>query len=240
MLDWAGERASGWRWFRARARRMRDLYDLVRADHVVGLFRTWGFRSAEDAGAFDPPDEPAQIAQGREILEMLRDEIAPARLVAEDLGVIPPWVRETLRELDTPGYKIFRWEHDEDGQLVPPSAYPECSLAATGTHDTDTLVAWWRTASPEERARACAALEVVEPAPETSLDEATRLAMLERLWASPSRYVVVPLQDLFGWEERVNVPATVGGANWRWRLPFRIADLPRDERIAALVRGARR
>ena len=240
MFDWPAQRASDWRWLRARTRRMRELYDVVRVDHVVGLFRTYGFRDDDEPGAFDPAEEDEQVAQGREILELMRDEVAPARLVAEDLGSIPPFVRETLRDLDVPGYAVFRWQTDEDENLLPPSAYPECSLATTGTHDTDVLVTWWRAADPEERTCAVAAIGLSHEPEGGELSEETRLAILEALWASPSRYVVLPIQDLFGWAERVNVPATVGGTNWRWRLPTAIADLPRDPRLATLVRRAKR
>ena len=239
MFAWEAQRASGFAFQRSRARRMRELYDVVRVDHVVGLFRTYGFRGADDEGAFDPVDEDRQIAQGREILELLRDELAPARLVAEDLGVIPKWVRETLRALDIPGYRIFRWEI-EDEKVVPPSTYPECSLATTGTHDTDTLVSWWLLAEPEERERSLEGLGLQRALAAGPLDESTRFEILDRLWRSPSRYVVLPIQDLFGWQERVNVPATVGGANWRWRLPMPIAELPYEERILELVRRAKR
>jgi 4-alpha-glucanotransferase len=32
--------------------------------------------------------------------------------------------------------------------------------------------------------------------------------------------VIAPVQDLFGWDSRVNIPGTVSDANWKWRLPF--------------------
>jgi len=37
--------------------------------------------------------------------------------------------------------------------------------------------------------------------------------------------VLLPLQDVFGWRERINVPGTVGSGNWTWRLPFPVGDL---------------
>ena len=32
----------------------------------------------------------------------------------------------------------------------------------------------------------------------------------------------MPMQDLFGWRDRINTPATVGPHNWTWRLPWPI------------------
>jgi 4-alpha-glucanotransferase len=31
--------------------------------------------------------------------------------------------------------------------------------------------------------------------------------------------VMVPLQDVFGWDARINTPATVNDSNWTWRVP---------------------
>ncbi|MGH7336522.1 MAG: 4-alpha-glucanotransferase, partial [Myxococcota bacterium] len=59
MIRWKRLRAEGWSWFRARFRRLADLYDLYRIDHVVGLFRTWNFRG-EALGGFEPARVGAQ------------------------------------------------------------------------------------------------------------------------------------------------------------------------------------
>ena len=48
---------------------------------------------------------------------------------------------------------------------------------------------------------------------------AVRDAVLRGLLASTSRYVMFPLQDVFGWDARINTPATVNDANWTWRVP---------------------
>ena len=37
--------------------------------------------------------------------------------------------------------------------------------------------------------------------------------------------MLLPIQDIFGWRDRVNVPGTVGTENWTWRLPFPVGDL---------------
>ena len=59
-----------------------------------------------------------------------------ARIIAEDLGVVPDFVRESLDALGIPGYKVFRWERDWDvpRPAVPrPAAYPR----AVGRDDRD-------------------------------------------------------------------------------------------------------
>ena len=241
MYRWQAMRESSWSWLRRRVRRMAELYDVFRVDHVVGLFRTFAFRD-DDPQGFEPADEPAQIEQGREILEIMKAEAAPAAIVAEDLGLIPKFVPQTLAALGIPGYEVLRWERTEgpDGKLIDPLDYPECSIATTGTHDTDSLVEWWQTLPPAERH---GVVEAVGAPPETCREELSdelRLAILARLYRSPSRYVVPTLQDLFGWPERINTPGTIGGDNWTYRLPAPIADLARDERLRRELKSFRR
>jgi 4-alpha-glucanotransferase len=34
------------------------------------------------------------------------------------------------------------------------------------------------------------------------------------------------VQDVFGWPDRINTPATVGEENWTWRLPWPVDQWP--------------
>ena len=228
MYRWVEMRRRGWRWMRARARRTAELYDLFRVDHVVGLFRTFWF-DGEIPRGFDPSSEAEQIAQGREILRLLVEEARPASVVAEDLGTIPPFVLETLVELDIPGYKVLRWQRDE-ADFIDPATYPECSIATTGTHDTESLAEWWESLELPEQL-ALTGPSVISEAEELTRPE--RLVILDRLYRSPSRYAILPIQDLFGWRERINVPATVGGGNWVYRLPAPLERLRAEAAVAA-------
>ncbi|MGH7822310.1 MAG: 4-alpha-glucanotransferase, partial [Candidatus Binatia bacterium] len=181
MIRWKRLRADGWAWFRLRFRRLSDLYDLYRIDHVVGLFRTYNFR-ADGAGRFDPQTMAAQRAQGREILEVALAESGAGSIVAEDLGMVPDFVRECMSELDVPGYKVLRWER-AGGEFVDPRDYAECSIATTGTHDNDTLVAWWRELPRAERTALLRLLgETAEDEPPAELGTERRERLLARLY----------------------------------------------------------
>jgi 4-alpha-glucanotransferase len=224
---WPEIAAGGFRWLAARARRYAALYDGYRVDHLVGFFRTY-VRETDGRAAFVPATEPDQIAQGVRVLEVLS---APgARLTAEDLGVIPEFVRDTLRRLEIPGYKVLRWERewDEAGQpFRDPAEYPRCSVATSGTHDTETLAEWWDSAPAEER-HAVASIVCMNPPgcnPDEPFTPATRDAILQVLFASAADVVLLPIQDVFGWRDRVNTPAVISEDNWTWRLPWPVEDL---------------
>jgi 4-alpha-glucanotransferase len=240
--NWQHMRASNFEFLRRRVRRARELYDVLRIDHVVGLYRTYNYLLDDTVGGeFDPPAEAAQKTQGEEILRIVVEEAGPMQIVAEDLGVIPDFVRETLASFGIPGYKVMRWEkahteNSDDASFVDPANYPRVSLATTGTHDTDTLVEWWATLSEGERSRLMAAVNRA-PTDRTDavLDETRLDAILEWIYASPAQLVVTPIQDLFGWNARINVPGTTADGNWSWRLPFDLETGMEDLRVRERV-----
>lgn len=244
---WEVIAAGGYAWHRQRARRMAALFDGVRVDHVIGLFRTYG-RPASGDPFFTPAAEPDQIAQGRALMQMLAE--SGLVLIAEDLGVTPDFVRDALASLGIPGCKVMRWErdwHTDGAPFFPPESYAVRSAAMTGTHDTEPLSTWWSTTSDEERA---ACMQIIEtgddgrryaqgvPPPAWSADLRDRL--LRAAYRSGSSELFLPFQDLFGWADRVNVPGTVGPHNWTWCLPWpveRLDDQPETRARAAFLRN---
>lgn len=214
---------SDYTWIRQRARRMAALFDGYRVDHLVGLYRTYG-RPKQGESFFTPAREADQVRQGEQILRILVE--SGATVIAEDLGVVPDFVRASLARLGVPGCKVLRWErawHDPGRPFVDPARYPAVSVAMTGTHDTETMAAWWDAAPREERA-ALLALPSVGAAGLVDHDapwhDALRDAVLELVWHAGSAELLVPVQDLFGWRDRINTPGTVSDGNWSWRLPW--------------------
>ena len=47
-----------------------------------------------------------------------------------------------------------------------------------------------------------------------------RDALLETLFASGSNLLLLPMSDVFGWRDRINIPAKVDADNWTFRLPW--------------------
>ena len=112
-------------WIRDRAARNAALFDGYRIDHVVGFYRTFVIPAGGGEPAFDPLEEPAQLAQGERVLGAFL--ASGARIIAEDLGVVPDFVRASLRRLGIPGYKVLRWEREWDAPGHPftdPGEYP--------------------------------------------------------------------------------------------------------------------
>jgi 4-alpha-glucanotransferase len=230
VYRWADMEAAGHVWMTARAGRMADLYGLYRVDHVVGLYRTYYFPNDGSPAAFVPSEEPAQIANGERMLALFSER---ARVIAEDLGVVPDFIRRSLDELAVPGYRVQRWEREWKLPGQPfrdPSRWPSVSVATTGTHDTDSLADWYESLNEGDRRQLLAIpglASLRERAP-ARFDDSVRDALLELLFASGSDLLLLPFQDLFGHRERVNVPGTVNDQNWTYRIPATLAQLVAD------------
>ncbi len=214
-------------WLRRRAHRAAELYDGFRVDHLVGFYRTY-VRERDGRAAFVPPDEPSQTTQGERLLELFR--ACGAEIVAEDLGSVPEFVRESMARLSVPGYKVLRWERfwDEPGKpFRDPATYPAVSVATSSTHDTETLAEWWDTATPAERAAIVAIPSLRDSGcdPGVEFCDVIRDALLQALCGAGSNLVLLPVQDIFGWRDRINTPAVVDEVNWTWRLPWPVDQL---------------
>ena len=243
VYRWDVMERGGFEWLTSRARRNADLFDGYRVDHLVGFFRTF-FREPGGASGFTPAEEPEQIALGEHVLRVFL--ASGATIVAEDLGVVPDFVRAAMGRLGVPGCKVFRWERHWDRPSQPfvdTAEYPVRSMATTGTHDTEPMVTWWREATVEERA-AVMSLPLVRERMGESVEsaeptDAVREALLEAVYASRSELVIVPVQDAFGWADRINTPAVVDDVNWTWRLPWAVEQMshePVAQRVSALLR----
>jgi len=222
-FDFPAMEHTEWKWLRSRAGQSATYYDLRRVDHAVGYFRQWIRDQTTPTGRFVPQDEPAQAALGDLLFRILA---TGAGILAEDLGVIPPFVRQTLQRQGIPGYRVLRWERD--GTVFrDPSTFPAVSLATTGTHDTETLREWWETTSDAERlavAGAYPAFAALRPPPATFTEEVHR-ALLETAETSASDLCILPWQDVFGLPDRINLPGTVQDANWSYRMAQPVEEL---------------
>ena len=220
---WARMAERDFEWLRQRARRNAALYGGYRVDHLVGFYRTYIRPLDGSAPYFDPAAPADQVALGERLLPLLAG--TGARVTVEDLGTVPPFVRESVRRLGLSGYRVLRWEREwaREGQpFLDPADYPAASVAMSGTHDTEPLAVWWESATPEDR-RALGAVPSVRLRGGGAADWTGREltapvldALLEALYASGSDLVILPIQDLFGWRDRVNEPATVGDRNWTY------------------------
>lgn len=148
--NWGYIEADEFIYIKEKLRYAENFYDILRIDHVVGLFRIWSIPYNEPMenqglnGSFDPADEGLWGVQGRKLLSVLKEN-TDMILCAEDLGIIPKVCRDTLEDMNIPGNDVQRWTKDWQTKhdFLEPGEYRKMSVAMLSTHDTTNWSAWW-------------------------------------------------------------------------------------------------
>ena len=148
--NWERVAGDGYRYLKEKLRYAGEFYDILRIDHVVGLFRIWSIPYNEPPenqglnGFFDPREEHRWGEHGRKILTVILNN-TDMLVCAEDLGVIPKVCTDTLKESGIPGNDVQRWVKDYKlkHDFLPPQEYRALSVAMLSTHDTTNWPAWW-------------------------------------------------------------------------------------------------
>jgi 4-alpha-glucanotransferase len=146
---------------------------------------------------------------------MVKNEFPGLFVIAEALGDLSEAAKSLVTDSGFPGMKVLQFAFSGDpGNPYLPHAIPKNSVCYTGTHDNNTLVGWLRSAPPEERKFAMEYLGL-------SRFEDLPGAILAQALASNADTAIIPMQDWLGLgaEARLNKPSTVGGRNWKWRVP---------------------
>lgn len=148
--NWERIAEDGYAYLKEKLKFAENFYDILRIDHVVGLFRIWSISCQEPMenkglhGFFDPKEENKWGEQGRKILSVMLEN-SNMLLCAEDLGIIPKVCTQTLKEFGIPGNDVQRWVKDWQisHDFLPPDEYRAISVAMLSTHDTTNWAAWW-------------------------------------------------------------------------------------------------
>jgi 4-alpha-glucanotransferase len=216
----------------------------IRLDHVLGLKRLFVIphgMKPQDGTYVQMPFEPLLAVVTQESDD--RDCI----VIGEDLGTVPEGFRQTLSDWGIWSYRVMMFERAADGSFLPPEHYAPTSLVTFNTHDLPTFAGWITGYDLEtkrrlgldpgeddsDRAKALDALRSALAA--RGLEETDFASVLKYLAATPSRLLVVPMEDALGLKDQPNVPGTVDEhPNWRLRLPVLLEDLPADARLRAV------
>jgi len=212
VYRWDVLRGNKYSWWVQRMERNLTLCDVLRIDHFRGLVAYWEVVATENTAINGKWIE----APAMDFLDHLMRKFPFLPIVAEDLGIITPDVREVMLNFDLPGMKVLLFAFGEDLPTNPyiPHNLPRNCVAYTGTHDNNTIRGWFEGDEvPEDKKRLLRYLGRDVPMEELHW-ELIRLLMM-----SAANTVIFPMQDILGLggEARMNRPATLEG-NWEWRL----------------------
>jgi len=219
----------------------------LRIDHILGLRRLWVIPAGAEPQHGAYLDYPLE-----DLLRLicLEAERARAVIIGEDLGTVPPGLREALAERGILGMRVLLFEQ-YDGQFLAPAHWPRDALATSTTHDLPTLEGWqkgrdidWReqvgqrsreTAAEERNTRQHESFALRRAlgesgiAPDPVLDGA-----IELLGSTPAPLVLLPLEDALGCVEQPNLPGPGDThPNWRRRFERNAGDLLDDPAVRA-------
>lgn len=207
LYDWKAMRKEKYAWWIARMRANLRMTDLVRLDHFRGFAGYW----AVPASAEDATTGTWEKGPGKALFTAIRKELGDLPIVAEDLGTITQDVEALRDAIRIPGMRVLQFAFGEDDSPHLPHHFTRPTVAYTGTHDNDTTVGWWKTASDDEKNRARTLFGGI-------IDHEPHWTLLRSVWMSQAVTSIAPLQDLFGLgsDARMNTPGAAEG-NWRWR-----------------------
>ena len=274
IYNWEEMRNRDFDWWRQRVRSVAQSFHAFRIDHVLGFYRIYAFpwrppqnrkflpldwnqmleRTGGRAPHFHPRDDSSPVTceanrrEGEQYLRAVLEESGDARVIGEDLGTVPDYVRPSLRSLGLAGFKIPQWEFYH-GRVIPGSEYERLSVATYATHDHKPMRALWEEAfehptSTSDQARAelekiatfCGFTRTSE---QIEFERDFYPVMMEALFRSESWIAVVMITDLLARKYRFNIPGTAASSNWVRRMQRSISQLrssPKERKRMRLIR----
>ncbi len=212
VYDWSALEKTGYRWWLTRFEHNLNLFDIVRLDHFRGFAAYWqipaGSRSAAGGKWVTGP--------GENFFEKVFSRFPVSAFFAEDLGRITPDVRALRDKFNLAGTKVLQSGFGKNFETSThnPRNLIKNSVLFTGTHDNNTIKAWFNNeADAEQKKRLFDCLGNKVSAKKVNW------ALIKLAFGSASDTVIIPMQDILGLgkESRMNRPATIKG-NWQWRL----------------------
>jgi (1->4)-alpha-D-glucan 1-alpha-D-glucosylmutase len=237
----------------------------LRLDHVMALMRLWWVArdgpSAEGAYVHYPFDDLMGIVA----LESRRQQCL---VIGEDLGTVPPEVREAMARHGVYSYRVLLFERESDGAFKPAEAYPREALVTAATHDLPPLLGFWRGADIDLRERLGLYASPADPESERSDREEARSALRTVLSdagllsageaagapdeaivaaaqcflaGTPAALLALQPEEWLGMQQPVNVPGTHEHyPNWRRKLAAEWPELMSRAKVRQLLEDVAR
>lgn len=209
LYNWNRMEECDFEWWKQRMASNSKIYNYIRIDHFIGVVNYYSI----EAGCENAKEGVWRQGPGKKLTDAIDSAIGDAKIIAEDLGIVSPAVRELLAETGYPGMNIIEFAFDggpTNSHL--PHNYKPNSLVYGGTHDNETVVGYFSSRSAADLKYAYKYLGVTKKSEIPA-------AVLRAAYASVAAIAIFQVQDILelGNEARMNTPSTVGD-NWKWRM----------------------
>ena len=220
----------------------------IRLDHVLGLNRLFliPFGMTAQEGTYVRYPLQALLA-----VVAMESALHRCLVIGEDLGTVPDELRGILADWGIWSYLVMLFERGDHAAFKMPHEYRRNALVTFSTHDLPTFEGW-RT-NHDLRVKWAVGLDPGETEDARHHSRHTLGEALERcgfgnrarpefldvirfLARTPSRLMVVEIEDVLEIADQPNIPGTLDEhPNWRRRLPIDLEDLATDERLRKLA-----
>jgi 4-alpha-glucanotransferase len=221
LYRWPAHEQEGYAWWIERLRKTIELVDIVRIDHFRGFAGYWEIPAAEQTainGRWRP-------GPGEKLFNAIQTALGTLPIIAEDLGVVTPDVVELLNQFHFPGMRIlqFAFGGGADNPYLPHN-FVNNTVVYGGTHDNDTAIGWYDSASLHERAFACKYLGCDA--------KEINWALIHAASQSIADIAIHSFQDVLGLDSdhRMNLPGKAEGY-WEWRFTWEQVTPMHSERL---------
>ncbi len=274
LYRWDVMRSRNFDWWRQRVRGVKRVFQLFRIDHVLGFYRIYSFpwrpsrnkeflpldyqqmleRTGGRAPHFAPRDDSnwenceLNRREGDEYLRVVLQESGSTRVIGEDLGTVPDYVRPNLQALGIAGFKIPQWE-TYHGRVILGLEYQRLSVATYATHDHKPIRQLWEEAVEEPTPSSDQARHELNKIAEFARFQPTSEpvdfgrdfypAIMEALFACESWIAVLMITDLLKRKYRFNVPGTAASFNWTRRMQRSVTQLNTSRSVQRQMRLVR-
>lgn len=273
LYKWDAHRKENFDWWRKRVGLLTQVFHYFRIDHVLGFFRIYAFpwiperneefvslteEEAKELTGGELPhfiqrkDYPKELGElnavdGEKLLVMIKEAAGEAGVVAEDLGVVPWYVRPMLRKLGIPGFAIPIFERDEETQeFKPKDELHPLNLATYATHDLAPLRAYYEDlvrrwhgqdghAAWLDVQRLMRFLSLDPEHPPTSFTRELHVAFVTALLETPCWLAMFMITDILGTSERYNEPGLASNSNWSQRMHGSLVECERNPEWAEKI-----
>ena len=221
---------------------------VLRIDHALGLFRMFwvpfGHSGQDGLYVKTYVDEMLAVLA----LESVRNKVM---IVGEDLGTVTPAIQRKLEDAGLLSYRLLFFERECGGAFKFPQQFPKQALVSATTHDLPTLKGYWaerdieikehanlyprhedwardKQARAEDRRQLWEALRRTGFALPESIPAMLSSEMMKMVYQylarTPSRLLIVQLEDLLGELDTPNLPGATDSAypSWRMRLSWEL------------------
>lgn len=212
LYDWETIKKDDFSWWITRIVRSLELFDVLRIDHFRAFESYWAIPQGEKTAI----NGEWIKAPGKELFDLLKEQMGELPIIAEDLGIITPAVEELMSHTNFPGMSVLHFAFDDHSDNpYKPENITENKVVYTGTHDNNTTLGWSLDTNNQNDVHNVSKRFTYD----TISSDTFVKNFIEMAWSTKANTAIVPIQDLLflGEEARINTPSTIGN-NWNWRM----------------------